>query len=113
MSEPNAARMVYVTAGGPEEARAIGRALVDERLAACVNVLDPVTSLYRWEGELCEDRETVLIAKTRAELVDALTERVRALHSYDCPCVVAFPIVGGNARFLDWIADETADAAAP
>lgn len=113
MSEPNAARMVYVTAGSPEEARAIGRTLVEERLAACVNVLDLVTSLYRWQGELCEDRETVLIAKTRAELVDALTERVLALHGYDCPCVAAFPIVGGNARFLDWIADETADAAAP
>ena len=113
MSEPNAARIVYLTAGSAEEARAIGRALVDERLAACVNILDPMTSLYRWEGELCEDRETVLIAKTRAELVDALTERVVALHSYDCPCVAALPIVGGNARFLDWIAGETAEAARP
>ncbi len=109
MSETNVARMVYVTVGSPEEARAIGRVLVDERLAACVNIFEFMTSLYRWEGDLCEDRETVLIAKTRADLVDALTKRVVSLHSYDCPCVAVLPVVGGNARFLAWIADETAD----
>lgn len=100
--------LVYITAGSREEAVRIGRALVEERLAACANVLDGMTSIYRWQGDICEDDETVLIAKTVAERVDALTARVKALHSYDCPCVVALPVGGGNAAFLDWIAEQTA-----
>lgn len=98
---------VYMTAGSAEEARSIGRALVDERLAACVNLIDGMRSIYRWNDAIQEDGETVLIAKTRDDLVDALTERVKALHSYDCPCVVALPMIGGNPGFLDWIGLET------
>jgi periplasmic divalent cation tolerance protein len=100
-------RFVYMTAGSGEEARRIGRTLVEERLAACVNVLDGMNAFYWWEGAVQDAQETVLIAKTRAELLPRLTERVRALHSYRCPCVVALPIDGGNADFLQWIADET------
>ena len=99
--------LVYMTAGSAEEAGRIGSALVDERLAACVNVIEPMTAIYRWQGEVKRDTEAVFIAKTRRELVDALTERVKALHSYDCPCVVALPITGGNRLFLDWIDAET------
>jgi periplasmic divalent cation tolerance protein len=99
---------VYMTAGSVEDARAVGRVLVEERLAACVNLIDGMRSLYRWEGAVQEDAETVLVAKTRAELVDALTARVREVHAYDCPCVVALPILGGHQPFLDWIAEETA-----
>lgn len=99
--------LVYMTAASAEEARLIGTALVEERLAACANVIDGVTSVYRWEGKVVCSDEAVLIAKTREELVPALTERVKALHSYTCPCVVAFPIAGGNGDFLDWIAAET------
>lgn len=106
------ARLVYATAGGAEEARRIGRVLVAERLAACVNVVDPTTAIYRWEGEVREDRETVLIAKTRADRVAALTERLLALHGYDVPCVAAVPVLGGNAAFLGWIAEEAAPAPA-
>ena len=98
---------IYMTAGSADEARAIAQTLVKERLAACVNLIDGMRSIYRWNGELQEDAETVLIAKTRDDLVEALTDRVRALHSYDCPCVVALPMVGGNAAFLDWIGSET------
>ncbi len=98
---------IYMTAGSVDEARTIGRALVDEQLAACVNLIDGMRSIYRWNGELQEDAETVLIAKTREDLVDALTDRVRALHSYDCACVVALPMVAGNPDFLDWIGRET------
>ena len=100
-------RFVYMTAGSREEARRIGRTLVEERLAACVNILDGMNSLYWWQGAVQDEQETVLIAKTRAGLLERLTERVKALHSYRCPCVVALPIAGGNPAFLQWIADET------
>ena len=100
-------RLVYITTDGAEEALNIGRALVEARLAACANILDPMTSIFRWEGEVQEGTETVLIAKTTADRVDALTERVLALHSYDCPCVAVLPVEGGNPAFLDWIAAAT------
>ena len=97
----------YITAGSREEALAIGRALVEERLAACANILDGMTSIYHWRGAIEEAKEAVLIVKTRAALVEPLTERVRALHSYDCPCVVALPITDGNPAYLAWIEAET------
>ncbi len=102
-----AAVLVYMTAGDRAEAVRIGRVLVEERLAACANVLDGMTSIYRWQGEVCEDGEAVLIAKTTEAQADALTERVKALHSYDCPCVVTLPVAGGNPAFLEWIAEQT------
>jgi periplasmic divalent cation tolerance protein len=100
-------RLVYMTAASRDEAKAIGRALVEERLAACANVIDGMESIYWWQGKLSEEREAVLIAKTRAQLVPALTERVRALHSYTVPCVVALPLVGGNPAYLAWLEAET------
>ena len=100
--------LVYITAGTAEEAERIGAALVEERLAACANVIDGMRAIYRWEGGVQNDEEAVLIVKTRADLLDALTERVKALHSYEIPCVVGLPIVGGNADFLDWIGAGTA-----
>lgn len=100
-------RLCYLTAGSVDEAMRLGRALVAEKLAACANVIGGMTSVYEWQGEVHEDAEAVLILKTRAELVPRLVERVRALHSYDCPCVVSLPIDGGNPGFLDWVADQT------
>lgn len=100
-------RFVYMTASSREEAKKIGRALVEERLAACANVIDGMESVYWWQGKLTEDREAVLIAKTRADLVPVLTERVRALHSYTVPCVVALPILDGNPDYLVWLGEET------
>jgi periplasmic divalent cation tolerance protein len=97
----------YVTAGSREEALAIGRALVEERLAASANVLDGTASIYWWQGKFEQTQETVLIAKTRAELFPALSARVKQLHSYDCPCVVALPIADGNPDYLAWIVAET------
>ena len=105
-------RLVYMTTASRDEARKIGRALVEERLAACANVIDGMESVYWWQGKLTEDRETVLIAKTRAELVPALTERVRALHSYTVPCVVALPLMGGNPDYMAWLEAETKAPAA-
>lgn len=107
MAETTEARLIYITTDGVEEAKAIGRALVEARLAACVNILDPMISMYWWDGKVTDGRETVLIAKTTAAHTEALIARVRELHSYDCPCVVALPISAGNPAFLDWIVAET------
>jgi len=98
--------LVYMTAGSAEEARLIGEALVAEQLAACVNLIDGMTSIYRWEGEVRRETETVIIAKTTERLVLALTDRVKSLHSYECPCIVALPIDAGSVDFLDWISNQ-------
>ena len=99
--------LVYITAANANEAVAIGRDLVDRKLAACANVHSPVVSIYRWRGVIQQDNEVVLIAKTRRDLVDDLSVRVAEIHSYDCPCVVAIPIAGGHAPFLEWISAES------
>ena len=102
----------YVTAGSREEALAIGRTVVEERLAACANVLDGMSSIYWWQGAVEEGSEVVIIAKTTAGRVGTIIDRVKALHSYSVPCVVALPIESGNPAFMQWIADETAPAVA-
>ncbi len=98
-----ALQFVYMTAGSLEEAQGIGEALVKEKLAACVNILDAMHSLYIWDGTLQKDREVVMIAKTARDRVPELIAKVRTLHSYDCPCIVTFAIDGGNPDFLQWI----------
>jgi periplasmic divalent cation tolerance protein len=100
-------RFVYVTTANREEARAIGQVLVEERLVACVNIIDGMSSIYRWQGEVQEDSETVLIAKTGAARMPRLVARIKALHSYEVPCVVAVPITEGNPDYLAWVQDET------
>ena len=104
------ARFVYITCASAEQAATIGRALVEERLAACVNILPGMRSIYRWQGEIVTDNEAVLIAKTREDQVAALTGRVRALHSYTVPCVVVLPILGGNPAYLEWLIGEASGA---
>lgn len=98
---------VYVTASNREEALAVGRTLVEERLVACVNVLDGIRSLYWWQGRIQEDDEAAFIAKTRMDMAPRVIERVRELHSYETPCVVVLPVAAGNPDFLDWITAET------
>jgi len=97
---------VYMTAGSKDEARKIGKELVTSKLAACVNILDNMNSFYRWEGEVQDDTEVVMIAKTTEARVPQLIEKVKSLHSYDCPCIVSIPVAGGNPAFLDWIAGQ-------
>jgi periplasmic divalent cation tolerance protein len=99
---------VYITVKDVAQARFIGRTLVEERLVACVNIAGNIQSIYRWEGAVCEDTEALLIAKTRPSLLDLLVVRVKELHSYSCPCIVAYPSVGGNADYDAWVAAETA-----
>jgi periplasmic divalent cation tolerance protein len=101
---------VYIVAADKDEANRIADALVGERLAACVNILGSVRSVYRWQGQVERADEVALIAKTTAALFDSLAARVRALHSYDMPAIVAWPIVAGEAAYLDWIAAETGPA---
>ncbi len=103
-------RFCWVMCANTDEAVKIARAVLAERLAACANVLAPATSLYWWQGRLQDSSEVPLVLKTRADLVDALTARVVALHSYECPCVVALPIAQGHAPYLAWLAKETSDA---
>jgi len=98
---------VYITAKDKAQALTIGRALVAERLAACINVWEGMTSVYRSEGAVEEATEAVLIAKTTESQIPAIVDRVKELHSYACPCVVAWPLATGNPAYLDWIEKET------
>lgn len=107
MSNFEAVQWLYVTCATAIEAETIARTLVGERLAACANVLGAMQSFYWWNGEVQNGSEVALVLKTRRELADAATQRIKALHSYDCPCVVALDISGGNADFLNWIVRET------
>ena len=96
-----------MTAGSIEEARNIGQKLVEQNLAACVNLLENMISIYKWEDKLEEGQEVVMIVKTRKILMPKLIEAVKTHHSYECPCVLELPIQGGNPEFLRWIATET------
>ena len=97
----------YITTRDVDDARRIGKILVAERLAACVNILPGMESHYWWNGRIESAREAVLIAKTRAGARDALLERVRDLHPDETPCVVFLPVAGGNPDYLAWITGET------
>ena len=105
-----AAVFAYVTAKDREEAERIGRALVEGRLAACVNILDGMRSIYRWEGQVQEASEAVLLVKTDDARSQAVVRKVKELHSYSCPCVAIWPLTDGNPDYLDWIRRESRDA---
>ena len=98
---------VYIVFGNMDEARSVGKELVSKRLAACVNIIDNMSSMYWWENEIQDDTEIVLIAKTKEELVPDLIAKVKSMHSYECPCIASFPIADGNKAFLDWVRNET------
>jgi periplasmic divalent cation tolerance protein len=98
---------VFVTTANEEEAVRIAKILVTERLAACANMVSEVRSIYRWKGEIWDTQERLLIIKTRAALFPALEMRVRALHSYEVPEIVAIPIVAGSAPYLEWVLECT------
>ena len=100
-------RVVLITAPDAAAAENLARALVEERLAACVNVLPGVRSFYRWEGSVQDDAELLLVAKTRAERVGALAARVNELHPYDLPEILELPATGGSKAYLDWVRTET------
>ncbi|HBP22163.1 MAG TPA: divalent-cation tolerance protein CutA [Planctomycetes bacterium] len=104
---PADAFVVLSTAPSEEEAAAIARALVDERLAACVQLVPKIRSFYRWEGEVHDDPEHLLVIKTTAARRDALIARIGELHSYDVPEAVALPIATGSQAYLAWLSEVT------
>jgi periplasmic divalent cation tolerance protein len=99
--------VVLVTAPSADVAAALGRAIVEEELAACVNVVPGLRSIYRWQGKICDDAEVLCVFKTRTALVERLRERVVALHPYEVAEVIALPIVAGSAAYLRWVDDST------
>ncbi len=107
MQENDKPVLIYMTFPAPDEAERVGKRLVESHLAACVNIIPGMTSLYRWEGAVNRDSEVVMIAKTRVGLKDRIIETVRAEHSYENPAILMVSVEGGSAPFLDWIAAET------
>ncbi len=99
--------VVLVTIGSRQDGEAMARALVGERLAACVNVVGPIRSIYQWQGSVNEDEEHLLIIKTRRTAFETLEGRVRALHRYDVPEVIALPVTAGSGPYLDWLGAST------
>jgi periplasmic divalent cation tolerance protein len=95
--------VVLVTAPSSEIGSHIAEALLEQRLAACVNVVPSVTSIYTWEGEGCSDEEVLLVIKTRREAFDALADVVKHVHPYEVPEIIAVPVVAGSEDYLDWI----------
>ncbi len=85
----------------------IARTVVEERLAACANLLGSIQSIYQWKGQICEDEEVALILKTSNDRKNELVARIRELHVYETPCIVCMPITDGNPDFLNWIDAQT------
>ncbi len=98
--------LVYITTSGIEESEKIARVLLDERLAACTNILPSIKSIYRGECDLEEDSESLLIAKTDTSKVEKIIEKVKSIHSYDIPCILAIPIIKGSDDYLKWLDGE-------
>ena len=95
--------VVLMTAPSKEEAVKIVRALLEERLIACANIIDPVSSFFWWKGKIEEEKEVLVIMKSDEKLFKKLSKRVRELHSYDVPEILALPIVDGSPSYLDWM----------
>ncbi len=85
--------VIYITTGSVNEAKKIGRALVEEKLAACSNIIFPIRSIYSWQGKICDDKEALMVLKTRKKLFNQIVKRVEKLHSYDVPEIIAMPII--------------------
>ncbi|MBI5307201.1 MAG: divalent-cation tolerance protein CutA [Planctomycetes bacterium] len=99
--------IVFITTGSADEAKKIGKLLVEECLAACCTIIQPVESIFKWKDAIHVEQETLVICKTREELFDALEKRVKKLHSYEVPEIIAIPITQGSKSYLDWIVKET------
>ena len=110
LSPDCAAIMVYATFPSVDAATEVGRGLVEKRLAACVNILPAMTSIYAWEGKIETAAEAVLIAKTVAERAEDCMDFIRARHAYDVPAILALPVIGGLVAYLDWLRAGTAQS---
>lgn len=99
--------VVLVTTASEEEAARIGRAAVEAQLAACANVLPGIRSIFRWEGKVSDERESLLLLKSRSDLFQELAATVKKLHSYEVPEIIALPISAGSPDYLDWLRNST------
>jgi len=98
--------VLFITTGADEEAQLISRVLLEQKKAACINIIPKVSSLFWWQGKIDSARESLLVVKTRASLVEEVVELVKKIHSNDIPEIIALPIVGGNRDYLDWVGKE-------
>ena len=99
--------VVYITSPDEKEAAGLARALVEAKLAACVNMVSNVRSIYSWKGKVEDDRELLMIIKTQRHLFDRLASKVREIHSYDVPEIIALPIIEGSTDYLRWLKEST------
>ncbi len=106
-SETDDVRFVLCTVPDQQIAETLARALVTEALVACVNIVPHVRSIYRWKGQLCDDAELLLVMKTTEARLASLADRVRQLHPYETPELIAAPLVGGLGAYIDWVRSET------
>ena len=104
MSDPI---VVLVACGSEEEALKIANALVEDHLAACVNLVAPIRSIYRWEGKIWDEKEWLLIIKTQKHRFDSLEKKVKSLHSYSVPEIISLPILEGSSSYLNWLLEMT------
>lgn len=95
--------LIYITAANKKEALSLGKKIVEEKLAACINVIDKMESIYFWEGKLRHDKESILIVKARESNNEKIIRRVKELHSYSCPAILVLPITDGNKDYLKWL----------
>jgi periplasmic divalent cation tolerance protein len=98
--------LLYITTGSREEAISLSRELLSQRLVACTNIMEHVTAMYHWQGEIEHTPEVVVIAKTLLAKVEAVTAKVKALHSYSTPCVLVIPVIGGSPEYINWLTGE-------
>jgi periplasmic divalent cation tolerance protein len=99
--------VVFITASNEDEAAKISRALVEARLAACVNIVKDIRSIYSWQGKIEDEKEVLMILKTQKFLLDSLVKKVKELHSYTVPEIIALPIADGSAEYLKWLREVT------
>ncbi len=99
--------VIYITTSSINEAKKIGSALVKEKLVACSNIISPISSIYSWQGKICDDKEALMILKTKRILFKQIVKRVEKIHSYDVPEIIALPIIDGSDKYLSWINEET------
>ena len=103
----NESIVVLITCGSEEEALKIANALVEEHLAACVNLVSPIRSIYRWEGKIWDEKEWLLIIKTQKQRFEELEKKVKFLHYYSVPEIISLPIVEGSSSYLNWLEEMT------
>lgn len=99
--------VIFITASSIDEARKIGNTLMEERLIACVNIIPQVESIFYWQEKVCNEKEALMIIKTRKSLINDIIKKVKSIHSYSVPEIIALPIISGSEDYLKWVLDVT------